>query len=233
MMNFWLRNIVLGCILTVLAWTFFINQNLLMSSDYSPSTVSTTSTLSPLYAEPPVELSSNADEKYQLEQSSSNAAAAGLSKFYANIYGENTGKGPKIRNNIIFLPEPQGSVSRQLKAKEMLVKPHKNNWLNTTQSRPFRRGETLRQRLAELTHQEGIELIWWLNRDYVVKEPFRVETNILKTTYIVSKSVEGHFPSGLSVFFCNKQLTLVVIETGSHKYLTQQCDLLSVNPYDD
>ena len=40
--------------------------------------------------------------------------------FMLKIYGDGIdGKGPKIRNNIIFLPEPRGNLIEILQAREM------------------------------------------------------------------------------------------------------------------
>jgi glycosyltransferase involved in cell wall biosynthesis len=232
-MNFWFRNLILGCLLVALAWAFFANQDFLLSLDGSLAKKNNSATpvknTSP--AESPSETKNNVleGEKYQQGRNSPNAAAAGLSKFYANLHGDKTGKGPKIRNNIVYLPDPKGDLTELLQAREMVVRPYKKNWQGSIQSRPFRRGETLNQKLTEFTKKDGIELIWWLNRDYVVKDPFRIEKDILTTTFIVSKSVEGHFASGLSIFFCNKQRTLIVIESGTNSFLAQDCILLSGN----
>lgn len=232
-MNFWLRNLILGIFLVALAWAFFANQDFLLSLDGSLGKVDQ-STIEK--SEPVIDSSPQQDksktEKYQQGRATDNAAAIGLSKFYANLHGDMNAKGPKIRNNIVFLPEPKGDITKLLQAREMIVRPYKKNWQGSTESRPFRRGQTLNQKLSEYSEKDGIELIWWLNRDYVVKDPFRIEKNILKTTFQVAKAIEGHFQSGLSIFFCNRQRAVVVIETAPNEFLDEECILLeSDNPY--
>ncbi|TYK67425.1 TcpQ domain-containing protein [Colwellia echini] len=232
-MSFWVRNSILGLFLAVLAWGFIANQDLLLSLDASVSTEDT--------AENPVtEASSDSTvakktekeiEEYQQGRESDNAAARGLSKFYANLHGDMNGKGPKIRNNIVYLSDPQGSLEELLQARERIVRPYKKSWQGSVESRPFRTGETLNQKLVEYSENEGIELIWWLNRDYVVKDPFRIEKDLLKTTFQVAKAVEGHFHSGLSIFFCYRQRAVVVIESAPHSFLDTECTLLKSKPY--
>jgi hypothetical protein len=232
-MNFWLRNIILGLFLTVLAWAFFANQDFLLSLDGSLGKVddSVIEVSEPVIDSAPQE-SISKSQKYQQGRASTNAAAVGLSKFYANLHGDMDGKGPKIRNNIVYLPEPKGSISDILQAREMVVRPYKKNWQGSIESRPFRRGQTLNQKLAEYSEKDGVELIWWLNRDYVVKDPFRIEKDILATSFQVAKAVEGHFQSGLSIFFCNRQRAIVVIESAPQPYLDEECIILkSKNPY--
>ena len=232
-MNFWLRNIILGLLLTVLAWGFFANQDFLLSLDGSLGKVdqsalsNSVTSVTPL---PQQAKSSAAD--YQQGRTSTNASAIGLSRFYANLHGDMDGKGPKIRNNIVYLPEPKGDLTKLLQAREMMVRPYKKNWQGSIESRPFRRGETLNQKLAEYSDKDGIDLIWWLNRDYVVKDPFRIEKNILKTSFQVAKAIEGHFESGLSIFFCNRKRAIVIIESAPQPFLDEECILLaSENSY--
>ncbi|MEW6993340.1 TcpQ domain-containing protein [Colwelliaceae bacterium MEBiC 14330] len=230
-MNFWLRNIVLGSILIALAWAFFANQDFLLSLDGSRGKINQTS-MNTNEAEISDSSQASDTKKYQQGRKTENAAALGLSKFYANLHGDMQGTGPKIRNNIVYLPEPKGNLEELLQAREMVVRPYRKNWQGTIQSRPFRKGQTLNQKLAEYTEKDGLELIWWLNRDYVIKDPFRIEKDILTTTYQVAKAIEGHFPSGLSIFFCNRQRALVVIETAPNSFLDEECILLkSKNAY--
>jgi hypothetical protein len=232
-MNFWLRNIILGIFLTALAWAFFANQDFLLSLDGSLGKVDESSIQdTEAVTDSTTQNSGDKPTEYQQGKKSTNAAAVGLSKFYANLHGDMDGKGPKIRNNIVYLPDPKGDLVKLLQAREMVVRPYKKNWQGSIESRPFRRGETLNQKLAEYTEKDGVDLIWWLNRDYVVKDPFRIEKDILKTTFQVATAIEGHFESGLSIFFCNRQRAIVVIESAPQPFLDEECiQLASANPY--
>lgn len=232
-MNFWLRNIIVGGILALLAWAFFANQDLLLSLDGSLGQVDDSEMTQPSEAVASASAAvKTKPAKYQQGKTSSNAAAVGLSRFYANLYGDKDGDGPKIRNNIVYLPDPKGDISKILQARELVVRPYKKNWKGQVESRPFRTGETLNQKLNEYSSKDGIDLMWWLNRDYVVKDPFRIEKDTLRTIFQVAKAVEGHFESGLSIFFCHRQRSVVVIESAPHPFLDEECiKLESENPY--
>ncbi|MFT4871467.1 MAG: hypothetical protein ACI9F1_002249 [Colwellia sp.] len=229
-MNFWLRNIILAIFLTALAVIFLANQDFLLSLDLSLGKVDENiqQNTQPA-ANTQAQETKDKALKFQQGRTSTNAAAIGLSKFYANLHGDMNGNGPMIRNNIVYLPDPKGDLVKILQAREMVVRPYRDNWRGSIESRPFRIGETLNQKLAEYTEKDGIDLIWWLNRDYIVKDPFRIEKDILKTTYQVSKAVEGHFESGLSIFFCNRQRAIVVIESGPHPFLDKECISIARN----
>ena len=194
-MNFWLRNILLGALLVGLAWAFLANQDFLLTLDHPANKLNNEdkepASNSTAVADQP--LKEKTEKKYQQGKKIENAAAAGLSKFYANLHGDMNGKGPKIRNNIIYLPDPKGDLEKLLQAREKIVRPYKKNWRGSTESRPFRKGDTIYQKLDQYSKDDGIELIWWLNRDYIVKDPFRIEKSTLKTAYQVGKSYRRPF----------------------------------------
>jgi len=225
-MGFWIRNIIIAIILIGLAFAFFINQDLLLSLGDGPEqkAASTTTTVSNNKAE--TTAPTTAKLHYQQGRKANNAAAEGLSNFYAKIYGDGIStKGPRIRNNIIFLPEPQGNLIEILQKREVNTRPYKRSWHGTTTSRAFRKGETLYQKLAEYAEKDGLQTIWWLNRDFIIKDAFRINKNILKTTYQVGEAVAGHFPEGINSYFCYRQRTLVIINDAP-EYLNEECSLL-------
>ena len=219
-MGFWIRNIILAILLIALAWAFLANQDFLLSLDDSliESKPQKTETVPE-----PVKTESKKAYKYQQGREIDNAAAEGLSNFYAKIYGSGIDEnGPKIRNNVIFLPDPYGNLIEILQARELMVRPYRQTWRGSTASRPFRKKETLYQKLAEYAEQDGLEVIWWLNKDFIVKDPFRIEKDILKTAYQVGEAVSGHFPEGIVSFFCYRQRTLVFINEAP-EYLKEEC----------
>lgn len=228
-MNFWVRNIILAILLSALAWSFFANQDFLLSLDGSLGQVDEVAT-NDTPAPPEDKFQGVTTNKAKVATpKSTNAAAIGLSKFYANLHGDMDGKGPKIRNNIIFLPDPKGDLTKLLQAREMVVRPYNKNWHGSIESRPFRKGQTLNQKLNEYAEKDGIELIWWLNRDFIVKDPFRINKDILTTAYQVAKAVEGHFQEGLAIFFCYKQRAVVVVENEENLFLEEECTLLGAD----
>ena len=216
-MAFWIKNFIFLSILLVLAYFLFANQDALFSPDEAQQVAAE-------------DVNAKADamavtEKKVTPKKKSNAAADGLSKFYANLHGSDPADGPQIRNNIVYLPEPKGDLVELLEARRMVTRPLRDNWTGTKENRPFRKGNTLYQKLVEYAEPEGLEVIWWLNRDFVVKDAFRINKSIVDTAYWVGKAIAGHFPDGLSAYFCNQQRTLVLIEK-ELSYLDDVCILL-------
>lgn len=226
------RNIVISIILIGLAYYFFVNQDELFSAE------NTVTKGAVIIEKVDIDKTTGAKDtamkveaqKTKEKPKRKNSAAEGLSNFYASINDfDEDDDGPRIIKNIVYLPEPKGSrndLIKRLEAKRMITRPLRKNWNGTTTSRRFSIGETLYQKLSEYAHEDGLEVIWWLNRDLVVKDPFRINHNIVKTAHLIGKAVEGHFINGLSSYFCYQQRTIVMIDEG-FDYLNEECILLS------
>ena len=230
-MNFWIRNIIFAIILIALAGYFFIGADTFFPSDEKMAEQQSEQTVEKTDAEP-VEVTPTTTKKpAQKKEKSTNAAADGLSRFYASINPDMNEGGPKIRNNIVYLPKPEGSLKQILEARRLVTRPYKKNWQGEVESRPFRTGETLFQKLSEYSKASGVEVIWWLEYDFVVKDSFRINKNILDTARQVGKAVEGHFINGISSYFCYQHRAIVLIEEPID-YLNNECTLLrSKNNY--
>lgn len=204
-MGFWLKHIILGLVIIGLGVVFLIYQDDIFGKS---SSVKTTKA------------------KQDAGGSTRNKAAEGLSRFYASINPEvDEQKGPVVKNHVVYLPEPSGNIDNILDDRSMVVRPIKERWKGSTTSRPFRKGDTLFQKLSEYANDEGIEILWRLNRDFVIKDSFRIEKSIIDTALQVGHAVSGHFENGVSVFFCNKQRAIIFI-SGNTEYLEKQCQLL-------
>lgn len=210
-MGFWIRSAILAIVIIGLGVAFFLNKDVLLGSEQaeSPAEVEATKEETPKEPSPS-----------QKVKKAANAAADGLSNFYAKIYGDKEDR--KVKNNVIFLPDPEGDIVKILQAREMVVRPYRSSWSGTKASRSFRKGETLYQKLSEYSADDGLEVIWWVNKDFIVKDPFRIDKNILKTASKIGKAVAGHFPEGINSFFCYRQRTLVIISEPP-EYLNDEC----------
>lgn len=210
-MGFWIRSAILAIVIIGLGVAFFLYKDVLLGSEQTEATVETTATTEEAPKEP--------TPSQQVEKAA-NAAAEGLSNFYAKIYGDKEDR--KVKNNVIFLPDPEGDIVKILQAREMVVRPYRSSWSGTKASRSFRKGETLYQKLSEYSADDGLEVIWWINKDFIVKDPFRIDKNILKTASKIGKAVAGHFPEGINSYFCYRQRTVVIISEAP-EYLNDEC----------
>lgn len=220
-MSFWLRNLVMASILAILAFLLYINKDALFEiagqgADEAAEIIENNVDEQVEAAEP---------KKSPTKKKSTNAAADGLSKFYAALNPDINENGLRIRNNIVYLPDPTGDIIEILETKKMVTRPYRKSWKGEVESRAFRTGQTLLQKLTEYANKEGVEIVWWLNRDFVVKDNFRINKNIIDTSYQIGSSVQGHFQNGVSVYFCHNQRSVIFIDEGTD-YLNDECVLL-------
>lgn len=207
-MLFWIKNFVFAAILIALAYYLIANEEELFGSASSEIVEEQQQT--------------KTEKKPTIDKKQTNAAAEGLSRFYANLRGKDDGEGPRVRNNIVFLEEPEGDLVELLEAKRMVTRPLRSNWRSNKVNRPFRPPFTLHQKVREYAEEEGLDVIWWLDKDFIIKDPFRINKDIIDTAHQVGLAVEGHFQNGLSTYFCNQQRTLVFIEK-ELSYLDERC----------
>ncbi len=223
-----LRYTILGLFLSALLYFVMTNQDFLFPSDNKAEgsedvaqVVKESVTAETLEVNKP-------KKKPKKEKKSSNAAADGLSRFYASINADMGGKGPKIRNNVVFLPDVTTDIVEILEARRIVVRPLRKSWKSIEGSHPFRLGETLFQKLSEYAKKEGLEVMWWLNRDFVVKDAFRIDKDILKVAYQIGNAVEGHFINGISTYFCYQHRAIVLIDQ-EVPYLDNECTLIQTS----
>lgn len=219
---FWIRNVGFALILAVLAYFLFANKDILFT-ETAKETLTTEEVLADK-AQADETLHDNS-EIPTVTENEKNAAAAGLSRFYANLRGTDEESGPRVKNNIVYLPEPKGDLVDILIAKKMVTRPLRSNWRSSEKNAAFRIGFTLNQKLSEYAEESGLDVIWWLDKDFLIKDPFRINKDIVQMTYQVSQAIQGHFPNGVKAYFCNQHRTLIVTEK-DYEYLDEECVLL-------
>lgn len=207
-MMFWLKNIVFALLLIALAYYLIANEEELFSQSDEQDI--------------PAQANQSEASKPKISKKETNPAAEGLSRFYANLRGTEDEDQPRVRNNIVYLPTLKGDIVEILEAKRLVTRPLRKNWKSTKLNRPFRPEHTLHQKLSEYAKAEGLDVIWWLDKDFIIKDPFRIDKDIVDTAYQVGLAINGHFQDGLSSYFCYQQRTLVLIEK-NEPYLDEEC----------
>lgn len=225
-MSFWIRNFIFGGVLVALAYFLLANQEaLLLLTESAEQKLDEVSKPQEKPAEPEEKAVIAPPQKSVKRVDKGNAAAEGLSRFYANIYGGDE-EDLRVRDNVVYLTIPDQNLDKVLETKAKVTRSLKEEWRGSKESRPFRKGETLFQKISQYAKTEGLEVFWWLEKDFIIKDPFRIDQEILKTAYQIGRSVEGHFPNGLKVYFCHHQRSIIFIENDTD-YLQKQCQLVT------
>lgn len=149
-----------------------------------------------------------------------NAAADGFSRFYANFRNslQQESKSDFVRN----LRDSSDELVPQLRRREKQVSPISNNWRGEVKRRRFQAGSTLQQSLQQYAQQEDMQLFWTLPRDYVVKQFFETNGNMIETLQQMAVTVSPDFIKPVYGYFCPKSRALVITDL-EDPYLQQHC----------
>lgn len=150
-----------------------------------------------------------------------NAAAQGLSRFYASLRTQ-INKSNERDKYVLKLPAPDINIDAALIERTKIVEPSTPNWAGELMPRRFENGSTLRRVLSDYAREEDIVLYWYLSKDYVVKDHFRVDSNFNSTLYQVGRAINDDFESEVYTFFCYKQRAAVITELPS-EYVRENC----------
>lgn len=143
-----------------------------------------------------------------------NAAAQGLSRFYASIRDQVSIN--KDREKFVLdLDTPELSLDRALNQRTRIVEPMPDGWRGEKAPRRFQSGSTLKGVLELQAKNEGITLLWYLDKDFVVKDNFRIDSNFTSALYQVSRSINDDFENEVYAYFCPKQRAAVITVTPS------------------
>ncbi|MCF2859001.1 toxin co-regulated pilus biosynthesis Q family protein [Pseudoalteromonas sp. SMS1] len=144
-----------------------------------------------------------------------NAAAQGLSQFYANFRNRVNERDTEREKFVVEIGKPTFPLDDALAQRELVVKPTNQRWTGESQPRRFEMGNTLKSVLTNYAKQEDIELFWYLSKDYVVKQNFRVDSDFVSALYQVGRAINDDFEFEVYTFFCHRQRAAVITENPS------------------
>ena len=151
-------------------------------------------------------------------------AMEGFGNFYSNLKEKYdkamAGVGDEIF--VIDLKKPDSTLTQELQKIGVATRSVSGSWVGERKNRRFVKGDTLRERMQEIAIEENMHLIWWLERDFIVKLPFRVEETTVGTLYKMSTAIDSDFERDVFAFFCSAQRTLVVTDVVEH-YVRENC----------
>lgn len=155
-------------------------------------------------------------------QKSKRNPATGLTDFYAQY---RSGPELTLENTSDFVMDvktPEQPLGERLQKMESLQKPVSGRWVGEHRYRTFKAGGTLREVITAYAQAEGMQLLWELNQDFVVKSSFQVEDTIAGALGQIARAVDSNFNGTVEAFFCPRQRTFV-ITARVNDYLRQYC----------
>ncbi|MFT2092549.1 toxin co-regulated pilus biosynthesis Q family protein [Paraglaciecola sp. 2405UD69-4] len=146
-----------------------------------------------------------------------------MSNFYADYrLSSRHPKEDELGDFVIEVNTSEKPLSERLKKMESLQKPISSRWEGEYKHRTFKVGSTLRTAITDYAQSEGMQVIWELDRDFIVKHHFQLDDSILGTLKMIATAIDAEFDGEVKAFMCPKQRSLVITAKNSD-FLTQQC----------
>lgn len=153
------------------------------------------------------------------------SVASGLSNFYREfrLSSSELIKEP-VGDFVLDVAGDETPIDKRLRGMSSDLKPVSSRWEGEHKYRTFKAGSTLRTAISAYAQQEGMQLVWDLNEDFVVKHQFQSEDTIVGSLAEIAKSIDANFNGDVSAYFCPKARSLL-ITTNESDYVKQECKL--------
>ena len=159
---------------------------------------------------------------FLFRKETTNAAAEGFSDFYERFRSSISDTAKELGEFRLNLPDTSDKLTNQLTQRAKVVVPGESNWRGQVTDRRFREGDTVKTKLTEFAHAEGLELYWTLPRDYVVKQYFQTDTTLIETIHEVAVAIAPDFSSPVLAYFCPRERAAVITDK-ANDHLKRNC----------
>ena len=113
-------------------------------------------------------------------------------------------------------------LGERLQKMESLQKPVSGRWVGDHKHRTFKAGSTLRSAITDYAQSEGMQVLWELDKDFIVKHPFQLDDSILGSLKMIGTAIDANFDGEVKAYMCPRQRSLVITSKPS-EYLEEQC----------
>lgn len=198
-MWFWIKHLSAAAVLLGLAFVLLMKPELLPTGSTEDS------------AKPPTKPS---------------ISAQNATNFYEKLRYSLDASADPSKEFVVELKDTSDALTSTLASRTNTVPPLEGNWQGSATNRQFTTGSRVRDQMIGFANDEGIELIWTLPRDYVVKHYFESGDNYLKALTDIVAAISPDFETPLLAYFCPKERAAVVTDK-SNAFLQEHCRLLN------
>lgn len=151
------------------------------------------------------------------------SVAQGLSDFYREFrMSANEPVRSEGADMVLDLSPSEQSLDDRLHSMSSALKPVDSRWEGEYKYRTFKAGNTLREAISSYAEQEGMQVIWDLDQDFVIKHQFQMDNTVAGSLAKIASAIDSNFEGKVVTFMCPRQRSLVVTEKVT-EYLTTQC----------
>ena len=151
------------------------------------------------------------------------SVSKGLSDFYSQFrMGPDQPEELTEEDFVIDVNSNSGTLETRLKTMSSELRPVKKSWVGEHKNRSFKAGRTLREAISAYAEKEGMQVIWDLEQDFVIKHHFQMDDTLVGSLDKIAAAIDSNFSGDVETFVCPGQRTLVVTAKPS-KYLDDNC----------
>jgi uncharacterized protein YukE len=154
------------------------------------------------------------------------SAAQNFTNFYEQIRYSLDASKDRAKEYIIDLPDTSDQLTDTLRERTNTVPPLAAQWTGNSVQRKFSAGSKIRDEMSGFADAEGVELIWTLPRDYIVKHYFHSEGNYLEALRDIAAAIAPDFQTPVLVFLCPKERAAVITDK-NNPFLDNNCTHLN------
>ncbi len=159
-------------------------------------------------------------------QSKQKSVSQGMTDFYA-AYRMSSSKPfeDDIGDFVMDVNPPKSPLNDRLKDMESIQNNISTRWVGEHKYRSFRAGSTVREAITNIAQSEGMQIIWELDKDFIIKNQFQMDNTVAGSVAKIAGAINGSFEGEVHAYICPKQRSLVIME-GSSSYVKENCTLL-------
>jgi hypothetical protein len=168
----------------------------------------------------------NPDAAVDPKKTAKTSAAKEFTNFYEQLRYSLDATVDSSKEYVIKLKDTSDSLTSTLASRTNTVPALDGNWQGSETNRQFTTGSKIRDQMAGFATAEGIELIWTLPKDYVVKHYFESGGDYLSSLKDIVAAISPDFETPLLAYFCPKERAAVVTDK-PNPFLQDNCRLIN------
>lgn len=127
-----------------------------------------------------------------------------------------------IGDFVLDVKPSEQPLSERLQNMKSIQQPISSRWVGEYKHRTFKAGTTLRSAITNYAQSEGMQVIWELDQDFIVKHQFQMASTIIGSLRSIANAIDSNFSGKVKAYVCPKQRSLVITEKVS-EYLENEC----------
>ncbi len=171
----------------------------------------------------------NATEPVPEGETKEKSVASGLSEFYREFRMSSTDPIlEEIGDFVLSVGNSEETLDQRLQSMSSQTRPVTRRWTGEHKFRTFSAGNTLREAISAYAQQEGMQVIWDLDQDFVIKDQFQMDNTIAGSLAKIATAIDSNFEGEVKAYLCPRQRSLVVTAEVTD-FIKQHCSVVKAS----